>query len=170
MLETKLSRLLGVFYKTKSFLPNHVLKKLYYAFIHSHLTFGLLVWSATPKSNLSKLQRIQNKAICLLAGAAWRDHASPLYAQLNLLSLDKLVLLVLASFMHKYHLKKLPKIFDNQSTPDQLETLPNINNTLFLSLLLIYFNVISSFEAQKSGTAYPINLNNKLINSSKINS
>ena len=113
MLETKLSRLLGVLYKTKSFLPNHILKKLYYAFIHSHLTFGLLVWSATSKSNLSKLQRIQTKAIRLLAEAAWRDHASPLYAQLNILSLDKLVLLVLASFMHKYHLKKLPKIFDN---------------------------------------------------------
>ena len=113
MLETKLPRLLGVLYKTKSFLPNHILKKLYYAFIHSHLTFGLLVWSATPKSNLSKLQRIQNKAIPLLAGAASRDHASPLYAQLNILSLDKLVLLVLSSFMHKYHLKKLPKIFDN---------------------------------------------------------
>ena len=57
----------------------------------------------------------------------------------------------------------------HQFTPDQLETLPNINNTLFLSLLLIYFNVISSFEAQKSGTAYPINLNNKIINSLKIN-
>ena len=77
------------------------------------MTFGLLVWSVTPKSNLLKLQRIQNKAIRLLAGAAWRDHVSPLYAQLNILSLDKLVLLVLASFMHKYHLKKLPKNFDN---------------------------------------------------------
>ena len=116
MLETKLSHLLGNLYKTKSFLPNHIRKKLYYVFIHSHLTFGLLVWSATPKSNLSKLQRIQNKAICLLAGAAWRDHAFALYAQLNVLSLDKLVLLVLASFMHKYHLKKIPKIFENTFT------------------------------------------------------
>ena len=43
MLKTKLSRLLGVLYKAKSFLPNYILKKLYYAFIHSHLTFGLLV-------------------------------------------------------------------------------------------------------------------------------
>ena len=32
------------------------------------------------------------------------------------LSLDKLALLVLASFMHKYHFKKLPKIFDNMFT------------------------------------------------------
>ena len=57
--------------------------------------------------------KIQNKVIRLLAGAASRDHASPLYAQLYILSLGKLVLLVLASFMHKYHLKKLPKMFDN---------------------------------------------------------
>ena len=59
--------------------------------------------------------KIQNKVICLLAGAASRDHAS-LYAQLYILSLGKLVLLVLASFMHKYHLKKLPKMFDNTFT------------------------------------------------------
>ena len=98
MLETKLSRLLGVLYKTKSFLLNHILKKLYYAFIHSHWTFGLLVWSLTPKSNLSKLQRIQNKAIRLLTGAAWRDHALPLFAQFNILSLDKTSFTCLSKF------------------------------------------------------------------------
>ena len=116
LLETKLSRLFAVLHKTKSFLPNHIRKKLYYAFIHSNLIFGLPVWSTTRKSNLSKMQRIQNKAIPLLAGAAWRDYASPLYAQLNILSLDELVLLVLASFMHKNHLKNLTKIFDNTFT------------------------------------------------------
>jgi len=31
----KLFRLLGILYKTKSFIPKRILKKLYYAFIHS---------------------------------------------------------------------------------------------------------------------------------------
>ena len=115
MLETKLSRhLVNSLQNQIVFtLPYRLLKKLHYAFNHSHLTFGLPVWSATPNSNLSKLQKIQNKAIRLLAGVTWRDHASPLYAQSNILSMDKLVLPVLASFIHKYHLKKLRKNFDN---------------------------------------------------------
>jgi len=84
MLETKLSRLLGILYKTQSFIPKHILKKLYYAFIHSHLTFGLFIWGATPKRNLQKLQRIQNKAFRFLAGANWQDLSLQTTQQLNL--------------------------------------------------------------------------------------
>ena len=72
ILKNKLSRSVGILHKTKSFLPTYILRKLYYAkhaFIHTHLNFGLLIWSATPKSNLTKLIRIQNKAIRLLTGA-----------------------------------------------------------------------------------------------------
>ena len=92
------------------------LEKLYYAFIHTHLNFGLLIWSATPKSNLTKLIRIQNKAIRLLAGAGWKTHAPPLYSKLNILSLNKLTTHVIAKFMHKHYLGKLPKNFNDYFT------------------------------------------------------
>ena len=75
-LESKLSRCLGILNKTKSILPKDILKKSYYAFMHSHFNFGLIIWSATLKSNLLKLQSIQSKAICILAGASWDEHAS----------------------------------------------------------------------------------------------
>ena len=52
--------------KNKSFLPEYILKKLHYAFIHSHLNFGLIIWSATPKSNHLKLESMQSKAIRIL--------------------------------------------------------------------------------------------------------
>ena len=116
LLESKLSRSLGILFKTKSFLPKDILKRLYYAFIHSHLNFGLIIWSATPKSNLLKLRSIQSKAIRVLAGADWYEHASPLYVKLNILSLDKLILYALAKFMHKYYLKCLPSSFNNYFT------------------------------------------------------
>ena len=116
MLEFKLSRSLGILFKTKSFLPKDILKKLYYAFIHSHLNFGLIIWSATPKSNLLKLRSIQSRAIRILAGPDWYEHASPLYVKLNILSLDKLILYALAKFMHKYYLKCLPSSFNNYFT------------------------------------------------------
>ena len=115
MLENKLSRAVGILHKTKSFLPTYVLHKLYYAFI-THLNFGLLIWSATPKSNLTKLVRIQNKAIRLLAGADWKTHVPPLFSKLNILSLNKLPTHVIAKFMHKHYLGKLPKNFNDYFT------------------------------------------------------
>ena len=66
-LECKLSRCLGILNKTKSFSLKDILKKLYYAFMHSHFNIGLIIWSATPKTNLVKLQSIQSKAIRILA-------------------------------------------------------------------------------------------------------
>ena len=116
MLENKLSRSVGIFLKTKSFLPTYILRKLYYVFIHTHLNFGLLIWGATPKSNLTKLIRIQNKAIRLLAGADWKTHAPPLYSKLNILSLNKLTTYVIAKFMHIHYLGKLPKNFKDYFT------------------------------------------------------
>ena len=109
MLENKLSRSIGNLHKTKPFLLTHILRKLYYAFIHTHLNFGLLIWSATHKSNFTKLIRIQNKAIRLLAGADRKTHAPPLYSRLNILSPNKLTAHVIVKFMHKHYLGKLPK-------------------------------------------------------------
>ena len=63
MLESKLSRYVGILFKLKSFLPKYILSIIYYAFIHSYLNYGLIIWGATPASSLSKLCRIQNKAL-----------------------------------------------------------------------------------------------------------
>ena len=115
-LESKLSRCSSILNKTKSFLPKHIPKKLYYAFMHSHFNFGVIICSATPKSNLLKLQSIQSKAIRILAGASWLEHASPLYVQLNILTLNKLISYALAKLMHKYYLKCLPPSFNNYFT------------------------------------------------------
>jgi len=68
--------------------------------------FGLLIWGATPKTNLQKLQKIQNKVVRLLAWANWQDHALPIYTQLNILILDKLANYATAIFMHKFYLKQ----------------------------------------------------------------
>ena len=116
MLENKLSRRVDILHKTKSLLPTYILLKLYYAFIHTHLSFGLLIWSATPKLNLTKLIEIQNKVIRLLAGADWKTHAPPLYSKLNISSLNKLTTHVIAKFIHKHYFEKLPKNFNDYFT------------------------------------------------------
>ena len=80
MLESKVSRYLGILFKLISVLPKYILSKICNAFIHSYLNHGLIISGATPASNLSKLCRIQNKAFCVISGTGWREHAPPLYA------------------------------------------------------------------------------------------
>ena len=77
---------------------------------------NVLYQSATHKSNLTKLTRIQNKVIRLLGGADWKTHAPPLYFKLNILSLNKLTTHVIAKFMHKHYLGKLPENFNDYFT------------------------------------------------------
>ena len=90
-------------FKLKSFLPKYILNKIYYAFTHSYLNYGLIIRGATPVSNLTKLCRIQNKALRVITGTGWREHAPPLYATQIILQLSKLIV---AKFMHKFANKK----------------------------------------------------------------
>ena len=55
MFEFKLSSYEGILFKLKSFLPKFILSKIYYASTHLYLNYGLIIWGATPASNLSKL-------------------------------------------------------------------------------------------------------------------
>ena len=62
-LESKMSRSVGVIAKLRYYLPSHTLLNLYFALVHSNLLYGLLVWGSTYKSYLTKLKKLQNKAL-----------------------------------------------------------------------------------------------------------
>ena len=91
-----------------------ILSKIYYAF-YSFVSelYGLIIWGATPASNLSKLCRIQNKAFHVISGSGWREHAPPLYATQKILQLSKLITYSVAKFLHKFTNKKLPATFNH---------------------------------------------------------
>ena len=55
-IENKLSKSLGILYKLKPILSQNALLKLYYAMVHSHLLYGLVVWGATLPSYLKKIK------------------------------------------------------------------------------------------------------------------
>ena len=76
--ENKVARLVGVLSKLTHFLPSTSLLKLYYAFIYSHLLYGLSIYGCTHKSYLSKLQTLQNKVVKIIGGGKYMDHATSL--------------------------------------------------------------------------------------------
>ena len=113
-LRTIVSRAVGIMTKIRHFIPLRILKQIYFAFIHSHLTYGIIVWGATFPSYLTPLKSLQNRAIKLLSGVSSRlQSAQPLYKENNILSLNNLLSQETAKFMYKFIHKQLPVQFDN---------------------------------------------------------
>ena len=86
---------------------------LYYGIFHSHLQYGILVWSATYKSYYNKIAILQNKAVKIIGGGKWNDRATPFYAKLNKIKLDDLINFEKACFLFKHNFHKLPCEFNN---------------------------------------------------------
>lgn len=109
----KLSRSLGILYKSKKFFDSETLLMLYNSFIYPHFTYCLAVWGNTCRSYLSPIISLQDKAIRLISGAK-RDHdMSTLYNKYKLLEFGRIYLYSVQCFMYKFHHNLLPKVFDN---------------------------------------------------------
>ena len=109
----KLSKAVGILCQVKNFLNSQALLQLYYAIFHSHLQYGLIIWGSTFKTYLKKLTTLQNKAVKIVGGGKYFDHATPYYSKLRILKLVDLLKLEKALFVLKYRSKALPSAFKN---------------------------------------------------------
>ena len=99
--------------KIRQFVPLRILKQIYFAFVHSHLTYGIIAWGATYPSYLTPLKSLQNRAIKLLFGATQFQSAHLLYKDHNILNLNSLLSQETAKFMYKFIHEQLSLQFDN---------------------------------------------------------
>jgi hypothetical protein len=67
-LSKKIYRGIGVLLKLCNFVSTHILLQVYYSIIYSFLTYGILIWGNTYKTNLHPLMVLQRKAICIRGG------------------------------------------------------------------------------------------------------
>ena len=90
----------------KNFLTPSTQKVLYYAQIHSNLSYGLSVWgSMAPKSLLQKIQSIQNTSVSLINCKRPVDENFKIHKILNV---NQNIELEICKLWHKHHLKILP--------------------------------------------------------------
>ena len=111
-----MSRSVGVIAKLRYHLPSHTLLNLYFALIHSNLLYGLLVWGSTYKSYLTKLKKLQNKALKIITNSCPRERVTPLYHKLKILKLDDLYLFELAKLVYQFTNNQLPSRYSNYFT------------------------------------------------------
>ena len=111
--ENKVARSVGILSKLKHFLSSNSLLKLYYAFIHPHLLYGLSIWGCTHKSYLSKLQTLQNKAVKIIGGGKHMDHATLFYSKLKILKIPELYKHEGAKLVFYHYHHRLPPLLSN---------------------------------------------------------
>ena len=107
----KLSRAVGILCKLKNLFPSCILKKLYFTFFHSHLLYCLIIWSATYKTYLEPLKKLQNKALRVINNMQWSSNSDPLFKKNKILKLEDLIKLETSKLMFNLDRCKLPNSF-----------------------------------------------------------
>ena len=95
-----LSQKIGMLRKVKNFVSKETLKLLYTSFIQPHLSYGIALWGGTFDKGLSRVAKLQKKAIRLITGANRMYHTEPRQKKLGLLKLEDLYKLQVNCFTY----------------------------------------------------------------------
>jgi hypothetical protein len=98
---SKVSKSIGIFYKLRESVPEHVLVKLYYSFVYPYLTYCNVIWGGTYDVHLTQLILIQKKIIRLITNESYLAHTGPLFFKTNILKINDLHTYLLAIEAYK---------------------------------------------------------------------
>ena len=116
VLENKVARSVGIISKLRFYLPQSSPVILYFSLVHTHLLYALPLWASTYNTYMSKLKRLQNKAVRIISRTSIKDRITPNYHRLEILKLDDLYTLEIAKLMYQFTQHKLPDTFDHYFT------------------------------------------------------
>ena len=88
----KLNKSIGVLKRTSPFLPLNTRKMLYNALVLPHYDYCATVWGNTSQENLTRLQRIQSRAMRIVLKAPPRSHIEELLDTLKWMSVRQRIL------------------------------------------------------------------------------
>lgn len=114
-----------VIIKSCQYFPQHVIPSLYYALIHSHLTYYLSCWAKTYETDMSDLDHQQNQAVRLITINPVQKSALPIYQNLIILPLTYSLQIKLVLLIHR--IRNKGTVANNNSVPQLLHP----NNTRF---------------------------------------
>lgn len=108
----KLSCALYFIRNAKNVLSSGALLHVYYSLFHSHLIYGIQIWSSCSSSQINGLFKIQKKAIRLINLAPYNSHTESLFKKSKILPLNQLIEYFNLQVMHKYFQGLLPVSFN----------------------------------------------------------
>ena len=112
-LTRKISKSLGIIYKSSFCLNKNSLYTLYYSLVYPYLYYCACVWGLTYHSNLKRLVTLQKRAVRTISRSAFDAHTDPIFKSLKLLKFENIVFLQVAKIMYIYKNGLLPESFKN---------------------------------------------------------
>ena len=93
----------------KSLLTTDALRKIYFAHIHSHLSYCLITWgSMADKQLLNKLAKIQNECVKMIGTKLGLTTVDSMYKRLETIPLTKMIQIELAKYGYGVTRKTVP--------------------------------------------------------------
>ena len=119
-LTTRLYSRLGLLKRSKNLLTVHARRILYFAQVHSILTYGMLIWvNMISQTQLNKLQKIQDTCVSQIDS---RKALTTVYKEQQILTIDKLVKLENSKVWYKYYHGLNPTRLQELMTEDSTQT------------------------------------------------
>jgi hypothetical protein len=112
-LANKLSRAMYCIKRAKNALNLKGMISLYYALIHSHLTYCPIILACTSKANITRIHKIQKKALRIITQSTYNAHTGPICIALNILPFNKIITQAQMLFMHSIEYNYAPSSFNN---------------------------------------------------------
>ena len=97
----------------KKLLNFNARKSLYFSFFHSHLIYGIHVWSCTNSSFYNTLAKKQKNAIRIVFDSKYNAHTEPLFKKSEILPLNNLIIFFKLQFMQRFCQNMLPVSFND---------------------------------------------------------
>jgi len=106
---TKLSKNLYLLRNVKKSIPNWAMKMLYYAYFHSHITYGLALWGPMClKRDLKRITILQKKALRCIENTKYNSPTCPILKKHMILKIDDCIDLELSKMALKVSKTALP--------------------------------------------------------------
>ena len=105
----KMARAMFAIKQVKYLLPYNTLRNLYYALVHSHLSYAIVAWGNADRTITRKTMTLQKRA----KRASYNSHTEPLFSRSQILKLEDLYQHQSILFMYDYANKHLPTSFNS---------------------------------------------------------
>jgi hypothetical protein len=156
--QKKISRNIGILAKMRYYVPQNILKQLYYCLIYPYLTYGILVWGNAYENSIKNVVILQKKVIRIINFSEYNSHTSELFKKLELMKFKDIVFLQYALFMYQFHHKIIPAVFEEFFTPTSEVHKYSTVKSHFICIIsdLIMVNLTLGFLVLKFGTVFLI--------------
>ena len=100
-ISSKLSKSVGILYKLSNFLPQSVLKTLYFTLFQPFISYGIEAWYGTDKNNTNKIFILQKKAIRAINKLHFNSHTNDYFKMMEILKIEDQYNLQIALYAFK---------------------------------------------------------------------